>query len=80
MEVFSLEVVYYVDPKCMQLSRGQVCLRVGGKKFLKLKIKPATELSSQRLYQDISNCGTRTTSGRPATVQWYTGLVRKIKG
>jgi hypothetical protein len=31
MDVFSLEVVSYVDPKCMQLSRGQLCLQVGGK-------------------------------------------------
>jgi hypothetical protein len=30
MEVFSLEVSY-VDPKCMHLSRGYLCLLVGGK-------------------------------------------------
>jgi hypothetical protein len=77
MEVFSLEVGCYVDPKYMQLSRGQLCLRVGGKKCLKLKTKPATELSSHRLYQDFSNCGTRTTSGRPATIQLVHGLSKK---
>jgi hypothetical protein len=32
------------------------------------------------LEQGFSNCGKRTTSGTPATVQWYTGLVRKIRG
>jgi hypothetical protein len=26
--------------------------------------------------QGFSNCGTRSTCGTPATVQWYTGLVR----
>jgi hypothetical protein len=30
-----------------------------------------------RLDQGFSNYDTRTTSGTPATVQWYTGLVRK---
>jgi hypothetical protein len=30
--------------------------------------------------QGLSNCGTRTTTGTLATVQWYTGLARKIKG
>jgi hypothetical protein len=29
------------------------------------------------LHQGLSNCVTCTTSGTPATVQWYTGLVRK---
>jgi hypothetical protein len=31
MEVFSLDVVSYVDPKYIALSRGKLCLRVGGK-------------------------------------------------
>jgi hypothetical protein len=31
MEVFSLEVVGYVDPKYIHLSRGWLCLWVGGK-------------------------------------------------
>jgi hypothetical protein len=30
-----------------------------------------------RLQQSLSDCGTHTTSGTKATVQWYTGLVRK---
>jgi hypothetical protein len=29
------------------------------------------------LEQGFSNCGTHTTSGTPATVQWYTGTVRR---
>jgi hypothetical protein len=31
------------------------------------------------LVQGLSNCGTRTTSGTPATVQWFTGLEEKSK-
>jgi hypothetical protein len=31
------------------------------------------------LEQGFSKCGMRTTSGMPATVQWYMGLVRKYK-
>jgi hypothetical protein len=31
------------------------------------------------LRQGFSNCGTRIISGTPATVQWYTGIVSKIK-
>jgi hypothetical protein len=27
--------------------------------------------------QGLSNCDKRTTRGTPATVQWYTGIVRK---
>jgi hypothetical protein len=30
MEVFSLDVFSYVDPKCIQLSRGQLCLQAAG--------------------------------------------------
>jgi hypothetical protein len=29
------------------------------------------------LGQGFSNCGTRTTNGTPATIDWYTGIVRK---
>jgi hypothetical protein len=36
-------------------------------------------LSQFNLDQGFSNFGTRTTSGTPATVQRYTGLVRKIE-
>jgi hypothetical protein len=32
-----------------------------------------------RLSQGFSNCGTRTASGTPATVQQYTGIVKKSK-
>jgi hypothetical protein len=53
MEVFSLEVVSYVNPKCMKPSGRR-------KKCLKLKTKPATELSSHRLYQCFWNCGHNT--------------------
>jgi hypothetical protein len=30
--------------------------------------------------KSFSNCGTPTTSGTPATVQWYTGLIMKMEG
>jgi hypothetical protein len=36
---------------------------------------------SRRLDKGFSNCGACTTSDRtPTTVQWYMGIVRKIKG
>jgi hypothetical protein len=36
---------------------------------------PATD--NMAVNQGVSNCGTRTASGTPVTVQWYTGFVRK---
>jgi hypothetical protein len=44
------------------------------------KQEDATALVPQwqnRVGQSFSICGTRTTSGSPAIVQWNTGLVRK---
>jgi hypothetical protein len=35
------------------------------------------QLKLHALYQGFSNCSKHTTSGTPATVQWYIGLVRK---
>jgi hypothetical protein len=32
------------------------------------------------LVQSFSNCGMCTTSGTPATFQWYTGIAKKIEG
>jgi hypothetical protein len=43
-----------------------------------LQIKINVGLNSNNIVQGCSNCGKRTTSGTPDTVQWYTSLVRKI--
>jgi hypothetical protein len=48
------------------------------RKIIKWASKNGRDFSgTNALYQGFSNCGNRATSGTPATVQWYTDIVRK---